>query len=135
MWVVVALLTAVAWGLYYVSIGQVLKTTDKTVFICLVSVINAPIYFFLASRQPNHTIEFNKWLVIAILSSIIGNFLTFWAVELKSATHAAFIEVSYPVWCVLFCYLLLGEVHLTWKSLVGGLIILIGIGIFVLGEK
>ncbi len=140
MWIWVSMFAAICWGLSYVSVEHVLKTSDKFSYLFFISFSNCLIYLSLALYNGKlHTLQpllgNFKWLILIIAASVIGNFLTISAVQLKSATHAAAIEISYPIWCALFAYLLFGHFPITWKSAIGLIFIVVGTVIFVLNEK
>lgn len=131
MWIIAALLTAICWGLSYTAAGEVIKTTGKMQYMFLITAVNVVIYsgLFAASvKTPWSALAANKWWVLAaIVSSVAGNYLTFLAIELKGATHAAMIEITYPLWCALFSMWLLGENPLTIRSAIGAVLILAGV--------
>ena len=140
MWLWVSMFAAICWGLSYVSAEHVLKTTDKLSYLFFISLVNCLVYLSLAlSNNKLYTLQpllsNYKWLALIVGASVMGNFLTISAVQLKSATHAAAIEISYPIWCALFTYLLFGHFPITWKSAIGLVFIVLGTVIFVLNEK
>lgn len=140
MWVITSLCAAITWGVLYVSAGQVMKTTDKFAYLALVSLINVTTYFSIASwSQKLYTlkpiISDPKWFLIVAISSLLGNFLTFSAVQQKSATHAAAIEISYPIWCAIITMVFIGYSPINARQYIGLFIAVIGTFIFIMCEK
>ena len=140
MWFVIALFTALAWGFCYICVEQVIKSVDKFVYLSISATCNAIFWIFCLFYYKNDkmALDFDaaKWWVVASVSSVIaGNYLSMRAVELKNATYASVVEISYPIWCALFAWLLLGHNHLTWKSGFGIVLVISGIICFVLGSK
>lgn len=65
------------------------------------------------------------WVVFASVLSFIGTWLLFTSIDKLGASMAAMIEISYPLFVVLFCYLLMGTT-VNWAVLLGGGLIFAG---------
>ncbi len=135
MWLYYALLTAVSWGLCYTACSQILKVSDKYAYLTAISLAN--FVFWLATAILNNSqLESLKnakmWLVVAIFTSLLGNFCSLKAIEGKNAVLAAAVEISYPVWCWLFTFLLIGVEPISYR--VAGGIVLIFLGTLLLME-
>lgn len=138
MWFISALLTAVAWGICYVCAEQLLKSIDKTVYLAISHAVNCS--FWICCLLSRSDLKFQLyacrwWLLAAIVSSILGNYLSIKAIELKNATYASVVEISYPIWCALFTYLILGYNPLNWKSGFAILLIVVGLVLFVVSSE
>jgi len=142
MWLVMAIATAMCWGLSYTAAGQVLKQVDKSIYLAISSVVHVIFWVGLAYSQQHDWRGLQEsrqsvwiWISLAIGASLAGTYMSFAAVELKNPTYAAVAEVTYPVFCALFTLLLLGHNPLTFQSVIGMLMVMGGVVIFVLGEK
>jgi drug/metabolite transporter (DMT)-like permease len=141
LWFWMALLTAVAWGFCYTCAEQALKYIDKSTYLSISASINFTFWIFWftihkTQGKINNDFESAKWWLIGgIAASIAGNYLSVKAIELKNATFASAVEISYPIWCAAFAFLLLGYNPLTIKSAFGLLLVLIGTLIFISGDK
>lgn len=141
MWFWTALLTAVAWGFCYVCAEQALKHIDKSFYLSLSASVNFCFWigwYTIHKIQGKITNDFESakwWLLGGIVASIAGNYLSVRAIELKNATYASVVEISYPIWCALFTIMLINNNPLTWKSAIGMGLVMVGVLIFILGEK
>lgn len=138
MWIVAALFTAVCWGFCYVCAEQAIKHVDKSVYLVISGALNCLFWIVLFISKSKTSMDFDKakwWLAGAVVAAIIGNFLSIKAIELKNATYASVIEISYPIWCAFFTILLIGTNPLTWRSTCGIILVMLGTTLFVLGEK
>jgi drug/metabolite transporter (DMT)-like permease len=71
-------------------------------------------------------------LLILSISYVIGAFLIYYAISLKNATAVNLIEISYPVFTLIFAYIIMKEVQINVSTLIGGLMIFFGIGLIYL---
>ncbi len=77
-----------------------------------------------------------QWLVAAIgLTSTLGAVLLYLSVNSKNATLASLIEITYPVFVVLFAYLFFRQVHVNTSVIFGGLMILVGAGLIIYNNQ
>jgi drug/metabolite transporter (DMT)-like permease len=131
------LITAVVWGLCYTSIEKIVSVIDKKTYILLLTFLSFTTNIsFIVSTHKNvnsdlNAIRYNKenivlWLSIAIISTIIGNYLSILSVEKSSATVAAALEITYPFWCLIFSYFLLNG-SVSKGVLIGSVFIFVGV--------
>ena len=57
------------------------------------------------------------------------------AISGKNATLASLIEMTYPVFVVLFAYLFYRQVHVTPSVMIGGFMILVGAGLIIYNNQ
>ena len=77
-----------------------------------------------------------RWTVLSVaVTSLLARVLLFVSIDRKNATMAGLIEISYPIFIALFTWLLFREVHLTWTSALGGLLIVAGAVIVILSSR
>ena len=53
----------------------------------------------------------------------------------KNPTLASLIEISYPIFVVVFAWLFFREMQLNAMTLFGGLLVLAGVSVIILGER
>lgn len=138
LWYVVATGAAIVWGIHYPLIDFAMKRLS-VYSVLLISVL--PVLFLMPVflRDLARDVDTFKllptneqWLVAAIgLTSTLGAVLLYLSVSSKNATLASIIEISYPVFVVLFAYLLFRQVHVNTSVILGGLMILVGAGLII----
>lgn len=140
-WWLAALLAAVVQGIHYPIIDRALEhlhTYTVLVIITIPMVVLYPFFhhqivsdFAVLTKLPLST----QLLIFAGgLTSTLTAFLVYYAINASNATLASLIEVTYPLFVVLFAYLMLGENHLSVSVAVGGLLILLGTGVIISGN-
>lgn len=132
-WFGLALLASMLWGLTYVIGQYLLRYLDpiaiiflNNIFICIVF----GIYFGLTHQWHTVFAKFsgNYKVVTALFAYItiylIASILILKSIHSGNASLAAIIESSYPIFTMLFAYLLLQQKQFNWGTLAGtGLII------------
>jgi drug/metabolite transporter (DMT)-like permease len=81
--------------------------------------------------------ESNEWLLfllMAIIPTLFGHFLFNWLLKYMQATTVSMSVLGEPLGATILAYLLLGET-ITWIQAVAGLLLLIGVGLFIRQEK
>ncbi len=61
--------------------------------------------------------------------------MVYMAITGKNATLASLIEMTYPVFVVLFDYLFYRQMHVTSSVFIGGLMILVGAGLIIYNHQ
>lgn len=133
MWLTCALMASVLWGLNYVVSERLLKYLSPMTLLGIEMAIGAVIFLTCARGRIREEVTAlyragqMGWMVPALVSVIVGNWLIATSIEGKDATLAALIEVSYPLWTVLFAWLLFGAWQAGWSVACGGLLIAAGV--------
>ncbi len=133
-WYIAALGAAVVWGLHYPLIAYALKRVSIVSVLFLTAlpiVLLAPI-FYRTLAADYATLEVLPWparaTVLALaLTSLAGAVLLFLSIAGKNATLAALIEISYPVFVVIFAWLLFREWHVNANVIAGAVLVFIGV--------
>lgn len=73
-------------------------------------------------------------IIIAAIAGSIAWVMTTYTIKNISAHYAAFGEVSYPVFTLIFTYLLLGVRQFDLTSVIGGLLVVAGSSIMIYGR-
>lgn len=131
--IIYALLASITWGFTYALDEKILNKTSPVYFLFIssltTSLISLSILLYqkiplnqLLTQKPN---EIGLIIFNCILSALAGLFILL-SIKNSTASSASIIEISYPLFVVLFSWLL-------YKSLpnpgiiIGGVIILIGV--------
>lgn len=134
-WFWLALCAAALWGFGY-TINQVtlkhFSAVELLLFESFVVFSVAAIYFIWRGdfHAFMHKLANPKQLALIILSSfvyIIASILILKSISASNAALAAIIESCYPIFTVLFAFLLFGELQLNLISALGYLLILSGV--------
>ena len=141
-WYVAAIGAAIIWGIHYPLIDFAMKRLSVYT-VLLISVL--PVLFLMPVfiRDLARDVDVFKllptneqWLVAAIgLTSTLGAVLLYLSVNSKNATLASLIEITYPVFVVLFAYLFFRQVHVNTSVILGGLMILVGAGLIIYNNQ
>lgn len=132
------LITAILWGLCYTSTGFLTKTVDVKVYLffsCLLSTCAFLIWGLADGSflKPQDFANNYHWIALSSLCSFFACFFSVNAVKYCGASTAAMIEISYPLWVILFTFMLRGESNLNFNTILGGLLILAGTYIVIKG--
>lgn len=141
-WYIAALGAAIMWGIHYPLIGHALKHISLP-SVLVISVL--PLFvlgpFFvrpvLADLQTLMGLDWGiRALILAVsLTSLMGTVFLYLAIGGKSATLAAVIEISYPVFVALFTWLLFREAHINASVVIGGALVFAGVVTIILGNR
>lgn len=133
-WFYYALVSSVLWGLSYSIVERIIKDVNvqiSVMFGYLFSFIIVLIYNLstINIKKEVESIEPKLFLMMLFCSTIntIAVFLINSAIQQKNATYAGLIEICYPIFTILFSYVIFNELQITYRSAIGGLLILAGI--------
>jgi drug/metabolite transporter (DMT)-like permease len=142
LWFIYALGAAILWGYSYALSDKVMRADISPLFLM---VVTGALYFIfsiiiaLAAGQLKGgfvTIFSDKKLFIELMVLAIcyvaGSFLIYVAISLKNATAVNLIEISFPIFTLIFAYFMLKEIQVNMAMVIGGLMIFGGIGVIYL---
>ena len=145
MWIFYALFASLCWGVSYAACGPILKRgVNPVVFLMgysLFSFIGSLIIFFSSGmiRNAGGMLNLSRsdllWFLFSVAGSALGAYLTYAAMGAKNPTLVSLIEISYPIFVVLFAWLFFGEMQLNAVTLCGGLLVLTGVAVIIVGGK
>lgn len=145
MWIFYALFAALCWGVSYAASGPLLQRGLNPVIFLMgysfFSLIGSLIIFLSSGMMKNSAGLQNLsrsdiyWFLFSVTGSALGAYLTYAAMGAKNPTLVSLIEISYPIFVVLFAWLFFGEMQLTTVTLCGGILVLAGIAVIILGGK
>ena len=137
MWLLYALTAAALWGLEYALVERILgERYSPLVLVSLQMLVGAVVLGTLALRSGGVQKELGLALsnrgdmALILLSTLVftaGNYMIAKSIDEGNAVVAGFVEISYPVFIILFS-LALGWGHaISWRTVLGGVIVLCGI--------
>jgi drug/metabolite transporter (DMT)-like permease len=144
MWLFYAISASICWGISYAASGPILKKGfSPLVFFfgySLFGLLGATLSLILRGKF-HSLLKLEKldrvdvgWFLFSISIGALGAFLTYVAMGAKNPTLAALVEISYPLFVVLFTWVFFREVQLNVITLCGGLLVLSGVVVILLGE-
>ncbi len=142
-WLVLALLASLLWGLSYVLDEHIFQRISVSTllffsaFATLITMLLVGLGTGQLQRDLTHLSETRStfWLLLlACACNVLAGWSICQSVAASNATLAGLIEVSYPVWIVLFS-LAFGSAHLNWSIGVGGALIGLGVVIVQWGAR
>ena len=111
---VYAVLAAILWGLVYTIDQKILEKVSPLnlllFYTAVMIIILPPIQFFFGEQQIKTILNLGKFdIVLILLTCILGlvaSWFIFAAISKLGASTASIFEIAYPVFVVLFSYLL-----------------------------
>jgi drug/metabolite transporter (DMT)-like permease len=133
-WWIYALISAACWGAQYVLMESLFRKVDFAAAFSFLSLMNgilvSAIFWVLYPRQNWAKLWENWptiWMMILYLLFGTGAYLfNALAINEKNATMASLLEISYPLFIILFTLIFLRELHLNAAGLAGAVLILAG---------
>ena len=133
-WWMYALISAACWGAQYVLMESLFKRVDFAAAFSFLSLTNgilvSAILWVLYPRQNWAKLCESwpiVWMIILYLVFGTGAYLfNGFAINEKNATMASLLEISYPLFIILFTLVFLRQLHLNLVGLIGAVLILAG---------
>ena len=129
---------AILWGIFYALAGESLKYISVATWCLLfgvASVIAALILHYTTDQTINLAPLSDKRILIitaaCVVTAKLADMTITYAMTNSPATFVAFGEALYPLFVPIFAYFFFGNKELTPQSLAGGVIMVIGMYIFV----
>ena len=128
-----ALLASVLWGLNYVLFEKVMHRVNifSVMFLeylcCTVLVGILCLLFgnFKNDLQNIYSIKYTFMLNVIVY--LAASLLIASSIKHSNAVVAGLVEISYPLFIIIFSYLILKKTNIDFKTIIGGLLILIGV--------
>jgi drug/metabolite transporter (DMT)-like permease len=123
----------------YFLIGQSIRkklSLVAYVFICYLSSSIFLLGYSVILKYPLIGYQNSDWLwffCLALISTILGQTVLNWLIKWLSASTISMSILGEPVGTCILAYLILGE-SISYNQIIGSTIILIGIGIFLIGQ-
>ena len=140
-----AISASICWGMSYAACGPILKKgVSPLIFFfgyALFGLIGA-LVALLSSGKLAEALKMEGigrsdlgWFFFSISGSALGAYLTYAAMSAKNPTLASLIEISYPIFVVVFAWVFFREMQLNTLTLCGGLLVIVGVSVIFLGER
>jgi uncharacterized membrane protein len=138
MWFVYATLASAFWGLTYVLNEQVFKHISIPTTLAINAAVIAVICFVAAlvtgNLRPDIAAIGSSTKVAGLVAAgalvlVVAEIFISLSITSKNASLAGLVEITYPLFIALFAYLLFKDSQLTLPTILGGLLILVGVAI------
>lgn len=145
-WMIYALAAAILWGSSYAASGPIFRSgmTPLVFYFCysLVGVVTAVTVLLFGGKGASMLLQVRRlevshaWLLLfSLLAASLGALMTYMASGAKNPTLASLIEISYPLFVVLFTWLFFREFQLNLMTMLGALLVISGITIILLNAR
>ena len=125
----VAALASVCWGYVYAQTENILEKMSPMAALASFYVFGGIFlfpFFIINKKEIFNTVTTNPGNFFSTAIMIMAaEFLIIWSISLLGGSEAAFMEISYPLWTVLFSLIILG-VFPNIQTILGGILIMIG---------
>ena len=146
MWFIYALGAAILSAVSYVASERAIKRgrMRPAVFFTLfasLGAIGACLVLAVTGRLESLPREVQgmgsdwPWLAAAVVGASLGTALLYFAIGARNATLASLIEISYPLFVVLFAWLFFRETHLNAATAIGGILIMAGVALVLAADR
>lgn len=136
MWIIFAITAAVFWGLTYVMQEFLFRYISVTTYLTLISYFTfitlglAGLYNDTLIQDVRTILTSNKLASIVILAIgiyIIAEICIAYSILGKNASLAGLIEVSYPIFIILFSQIIFKQSHMSLTTIFAGMLIMSGV--------
>lgn len=131
-WLIMAILTSVLWGLCYACTEQIVAQINMKTYLAISSFCCFIGFSILAYLEPYQE-DFKEkllislpWIFVSVLSSFAGSYCSTYAIKHGGASLSAVIEISYPVWVIIFTSLFSWQNNFSMNIFIGGSLIFLG---------
>ncbi|MBL4803809.1 MAG: EamA family transporter [Alphaproteobacteria bacterium] len=141
IYAILPIFAAMLYGLAFALMEKALQITNVVTYMLIGSAISIPLVLALVQIK-KEPLDFgflqNKMdaliVLLAVIAPAAGWFLTAYTIKNVNAGYAAFAEVSYPLFTIIFLFVLFGIKHFEWHLLLGGSLVMLGSFILVMGQ-
>ena len=141
-WYIAALAAAVTWGVYYPLVDMALKRISlySVILLSMIPVLLAMPLFIKTVSDDLETVRAlpvsEQWVFASLgLIGLFGEVMVYLAITGKNATLASLIEMTYPLFVVIFAYVFYKQMHVTPSVFIGALMILSGAGLIIYNNQ
>jgi drug/metabolite transporter (DMT)-like permease len=135
------IIAAMCYGMAFAFMEKALKITNISTYMCLsalagicvmftvIKIKGEPLSFDFLTDKVNIAI-----VLTAVFAPTLGWLFTMFAIKTTSASYAAFAEISYPLFTLVFLFVFFGLRSVDWTVLMGGALIMLGSFIMIYGQ-
>lgn len=136
-WLGFAVAAAALWGMQNTLLEQLVKDVPLLMIGLVISLTSSVVLLTVYAFEPKamdwHVLVTHKQtlllLAALVVVTLLGNFGIWASIQGKNATVAGMIEASYPLFTILFSYLLFKIGHVNMPIAAGFILIVTGIGL------
>jgi len=136
-WMIFAVAAAIFWGASYAASGPILRAgmSPLIFYFCwsVITFITAAAALVLGGKEKILFLQLRAvgahtgWFLFSLLAASLGALLTYLAIGEKNPTLASIIEISYPLFVVIFTWLFFQEFQLNAMTCLGAFFVLFGV--------
>lgn len=135
MWFIFSISAAILWGITYVLDEKIFKHISISTALAIFCFFTSLTMVLYSVFTKNFKIDFNKiisspkllfLILCAIVTSTVAEFMIGSSIQAKNATLSSLIEISYPLFTILFSYLIYKEIRISLSVALGGILIFTG---------
>lgn len=137
-WYVAGLGAALLWGIHYPLLEHALKRVSLVTVLVLtvLPVVLVALVFRDTLWRDAVVLAAMDWpdrlrILLLSLTSLAATVMLFLAIGGRNATLASLIEITYPLFIVLFTWLLFRQVHVTPSAALGGILVMAGAALII----
>jgi drug/metabolite transporter (DMT)-like permease len=128
----VALAAAVSWGFVYATTQEIVDRLPPIAALAMIYWLGAiallPVAIWHGPAIVADVVQNPGPTTMLLASVVVAEFFIIWSIQLLGGVDAGLIEISYPVWTMLFLFLLKNE-RPTLHTVLGALLVMLGLGI------
>jgi drug/metabolite transporter (DMT)-like permease len=128
----VALAAAVSWGFVYATTQEIVDRLPPIATLAMIYWLGAiallPVAIWHGPAIVADVVQNPGPTAMLLASVVVAEFFIIWSIQLLGGVDAGLIEISYPVWTMLFLFLLKNE-RPTLHTVLGALLVMLGLGI------
>jgi len=136
-WMIFAIAAAILWGASYAASGPILRAgmSPLIFYFCwsVITFITATVALLFGGKEKIFLTQLrevgsnNGWFLFSLLAASIGALMTYLAIGEKNPTLASIIEISYPLFVVVFTWLFFQEFQLNMMTCLGAFFVIFGV--------
>jgi drug/metabolite transporter (DMT)-like permease len=141
-WVILAFIGAVLWGIHYPLLEKGLDIVSPLTVMFITSLFMLIVVLVIhrdllvdLQKISNSGIKNQLFFLGIIVTQFIAIYCVTKAISLGNATYVSLIEISYPVFVIIFGYLLFKVNHFNLPIIIGSIMIFVGSGLIVMNEN
>ncbi len=144
MWLILALLASVLWGMTYVLNEKMFEYISVPTSLAIGLFFGCIAMMTLSISQGNflpdmHTLINSRramWLTSAgTVTFILADWLIAVSIHEKNAALASLIEITYPVFIIIFAFLFFRELQINLTIALGGILAFAGVALVYWGSR
>lgn len=137
-WYAAGLGAALLWGIHYPLLEHALKRVSLVTVLVLtvLPVLVVALVFRDTLWRDALVLASMDWpdrarILLLSVTSLAATVMLFLAIGGRNATLASLIEITYPLFVVLFTWLLFRQVHVTPSAAFGGVLVMAGAALII----